>query len=472
LGPELFVPVEQQRTRKWPARLLLVFSTHLLFAVPPGPLAAQGAGGPEASSRIVANHRRTILLIEHLAGLTDEDQERYTLAARAAYRRKLALESTLLHNLENELRDSPADGSAAVTELVDTILHDPDLHDADSLAFLDLADGLLSILEGAGDAGRSLLPALERLDEELAAIQEVYQEEIARILAKLGTRGPPPKREKWDDCVAFLRRTIDLERVLRELAPDGALPRRKRGPRPKTEREIFGTRLPKKAVVFTFDDGPHPRYTREILAILKQHGTKAYFFVLGRKLGAVGDGGKVKLKKGSSVARAILAAGHTLENHTYSHAAMLDLESDDRAVEIHATSRVIEQLTGAKPRFFRPPYGGRDDDLLTQVIAAGMRTVMWNVDSWDWGDPIPASIAKRVIDGVARWGRGVILFHDVHRRTMQALPLVLEELSKKGYRFSTLTAVAGTGRAPVKKQLKKGPAAATDADLSAESFPP
>ena len=88
-----------------------------------------------------------------------------------------------------------------------------------------------------------------------------------------------------------------------------------------------------------------------------------------------------------------------------------------------------------------------------------MKTVLWNVDSWDWGDPVPASITKRVIDGVDKWGGGGILFHDVHRRTLQALPLVLDELSKRSYRFSTLTTVAGAGKAPAKTRQRPRPAA-------------
>ena len=75
---------------------------------------------------------------------------------------------------------------------------------------------------------------------------------------------------------------------------------------------------------------------------------------------------------------------------------------------------------------FRPPYGARNDKVLEAASALGMKTILWNVDSMDWADPVPQSIASRVIAQVERQKHGIILFHDIHERTTQALPASLE----------------------------------------------
>ena len=88
-------------------------------------------------------------------------------------------------------------------------------------------------------------------------------------------------------------------------------------------------------------------------------------------------------------------------------------------------------------RLFRFPYGARNDGALTTIEALKLRSMMWNVDSLDWSDPIPKSIAARVLGELDKQQRGIVLFHDIHARTVQALPLVLDQLAADGWRFAS-----------------------------------
>src|SRR5215831_1160088 len=84
---------------------------------------------------------------------------------------------------------------------------------------------------------------------------------------------------------------------------------------------------------------------------------------------------------------------------------------------------------------FRPPYGERDSKVLAAIEAHQMKSILWNIDSKDWADPVAKSIANRVVADARRYGHGIILMHDIHERTIEALPLIIETLKGDGYRF-------------------------------------
>src|SRR5690606_5551512 len=87
---------------------------------------------------------------------------------------------------------------------------------------------------------------------------------------------------------------------------------------------------------------------------------------------------------------------------------------------------------------FRPPYGSRDKDLDSLATKEGMISVMWNIDSMDWADPIPESIADRTLRELEKYKKGILLFHDIHKQTVNALPDILTALANEGYRVVTL----------------------------------
>lgn len=123
------------------------------------------------------------------------------------------------------------------------------------------------------------------------------------------------------------------------------------------------------------------------------------------------------------------------------------------------------------PVLFRPPYGAKNAKVLDAAAKLGMTTVLWNVDSLDWADPLPRSIQKRVLDQVTKAGRGIVLFHDIHGRTVVALPGIIEALQQDGFRFASWN-----GQAFVSPESGRGvtispsDAVATPAPLFRESF--
>src|SRR5439155_24568722 len=95
----------------------------------------------------------------------------------------------------------------------------------------------------------------------------------------------------------------------------------------KPSKEVFGTDFPDKSVALTFDDGPHPKYTEQVLAILRKYGLKACFFEVGYTLGKVDAAGGIKLLRGADISRKVVAAGHLVANHSYSHPVLPKLPS-------------------------------------------------------------------------------------------------------------------------------------------------
>ena len=239
----------------------------------------------------------------------------------------------------------------------------------------------------------------------------------------------------------FLRERYPLPRLLEELK--AVLPEEAAAtpaPRPAAVTQAVRDEwtdggLPPKTVLLTFDDGPHPKFTAEILQILARYNIKAVFFQVGQNIGAL-RGGRVDLSPNAAVLGQILRDGHTIGNHSYSHPLLSKLAAAAVYEEIDATQTLLAAAAPAHAPLFRPPYGARNDLVLAEVADRGLRSVLWNIDSRDWADPIPQSIAQRVIDEAEREGRGIILFHDIHGRSVQALPLAIEGLLKRGFRFA------------------------------------
>jgi len=182
------------------------------------------------------------------------------------------------------------------------------------------------------------------------------------------------------------------------------------------------------AVYLTFDDGPTPLYTNQVLDLLARYGAKATFFVLGSSVDAHPE-----------IAQRIVAEGHTLGNHTYYHEA-LPRETDEVVTQtLSATTNAIARATGRTSSCMRPPYGSLDDRTLRLVEAQGMSVAMWEVDSDDWKLNDPYTIAAGVLRNTRLGHR--VLFHDGPANrgpTVAALESVLAVLSERGVRFAAL----------------------------------
>jgi peptidoglycan/xylan/chitin deacetylase (PgdA/CDA1 family) len=242
------------------------------------------------------------------------------------------------------------------------------------------------------------------------------------------------RRENWQEYVTFLRSLYRQDAILQEYDRDRILMPARRGEH--VIDEVSGAQFPPKTLLLTFDDGPHQRYTGRILEILKKYEVGSVFFQVGTQLGTVGQGGKVQLGPKAGASRQVLLAGGVLANHSYTHPVLSQLNSETLNAEIANTNALLKQVSGISPVLFRPPYGARNEAVLARLKQLNMKSILWNIDSKDWADPVPGSIAGRVLEEVEREGRGIILFHDIHERTIEALEMILESLSTQGYRFA------------------------------------
>jgi peptidoglycan/xylan/chitin deacetylase (PgdA/CDA1 family)/uncharacterized caspase-like protein len=366
---------------------------------------------------ITANYRRIIILMDGAdrldAGLRARSR---TVGRRIFWEKQVAVE-----NLTRALASKPG----KVRQAIDYI-NSRKLRDADRLAFLDIFEQLAS--------GPAPFSAIKTELDDLHSIQNAYREEVTRIFSQFATRGARTVREKWDSYIVFLRSVDTRDRILAQF-DDGTNDEAESGVRGKGyANEISGTGFAPKTVALTFDDGPHPRYTEEITALLRKYGIRACFFEVGQNLGSVGENG-VSLLRTAEISKRVADAGHIVANHTYSHRVLARLTEEERTREIETTSVLLEKALGHKPALFRPPYGARNQQVMNQIAHEGLENIMWTIDSEDWADPIPESIAMRVLHQLNESPKGIILFHDIHKQSVLALPIVLNELVRQQYTF-------------------------------------
>jgi peptidoglycan/xylan/chitin deacetylase (PgdA/CDA1 family)/tetratricopeptide (TPR) repeat protein len=364
-------------------------------------------GLSETFRNVTADFRRIIVLMDGAESLDQTLRARCVAAGRVLFWRK----QQTMDGLGRQLSGN----GAGIRQLVRYLSSEPGLHDGDKLAFLDLVDEL--------DSAPVKVAALSALRDDLQSIQLAYREEVTRIFSQFAKRGATPgTREKWDQYVAGLRRTLNREKLLEELGIE--TPEEPAADMRGASNEVFGNDFASKTVALTFDDGPHPKYTEQILALLRKYGIKACFFELGSNISRSGD-----------VAHKVFEAGHILANHSYSHPVLSKLSEAQRQKEIEDTSALLEKTAGKKTQLFRPPYGARNAAILQQLQADGLRSIMWNIDSMDWADPIPESIAMRVLHEIDQRHKGIILFHDIHKQSVLSLSTVIEELQRQNYTF-------------------------------------
>ena len=393
---------------------------------------AQTAANPSLagqSDAIVANCRKIIVLMDGAAALDPGVRERSATAGRILFQQNQELLSALGNQLTAALG---AGNTAPVGDFLNGLENNPGYRDADKLAFIDMLEDLGAAV---GSGNPQLASRLRDDQSALAQIQALYQREIGDIFSNLQTRGMVVHREAWENYVAFLKQKYTREQILREI--EGQLPpAESRGAgQKKSSAEVFGNALPPKTLVLTFDDGPHPRYTDQILEILKKYNLKAVFFEVGRNLGPETTDASAKLAPTAAVSERILAQGSVLGNHSYSHPVLSKMTEAGYTKEIDTTNALLTSILKQPPVLFRPPYGAINDAIVAKVQADKMQPILWNVDSEDWADPVPNSIAQRVVQEVEKQGRGIILFHDIHKITIEVLPSVIETLEKDGYHF-------------------------------------
>ena len=204
----------------------------------------------------------------------------------------------------------------------------------------------------------------------------------------------------------------------------------------------FPTPAPDEKVIYlTFDDGPDPRWTPQILDLLKKYNARASFFVLGHKAG----------KYPELIAR-IAAEGHAIANHGYSHTSLTAVSAEEFLSEVKSTEAAIRAALADAPsaasqvcRSLRPPYGELNVLLRSRAARLDYKLAYWGLDTLDWSASASASgILKAVMENLQP--QRVILMHDGggNRQTsVRGLELLLEALEKEGYAFKPLCGAAG-----------------------------
>ncbi len=406
-------------------------------AVPPADLQALRGQLDE----VVTAYRKIIVVMSDLDSLPASDRSLAVLVARLVFEQDRERLASLDEALRGELEAFAASGFPATPPHLGALLgaleSSPGWHDADKLAFRDevvmLTDRVREMAPTSA-AGKALAVRLGEDTEALDRIQGLYDRELDAIFAKLATRGMPVRREAWDAYLAFLRTSIRARDVVNELRREVQPALRPAGaPAP---HELDGSSLPDKTLVLSFDDGPHPRYTQEILDVLARFKVKSLFFEVGQNLGRLDRAGAVRETRAAPESQRVLAGGNLVGNHTYSHAYLPKLATSKVDEELDLTNRMIETVDAKQPALFRPPYGALSDAVRAEVRSRRLRAILWNIDSQDWADPVPKSVANRVIAEARKAGRGVILFHDIHDRAAVALPLVIETLQAEGFHFA------------------------------------
>jgi len=217
-----------------------------------------------------------------------------------------------------------------------------------------------------------------------------------------------------------------------------ALPAWARAAQDPGARRTLTEALPvgRKEVALTFDDGPSAS-TAAILDLLRSHGQKATFFTLG-----------TELERFPGIAQRAAREGHELGAHGMTHRSFPALGRHRLTREIGGTADLIQELTGRRPAFVRPPYGNMNRQVVAVAASLHMTVVLWSVDTLDWQNPGPGTIARRVLQNL-RPGE-IVLMHDggaPRQQTVQAMAAILRAMDARGYRSVTLSQLVADAQA-------------------------
>ncbi len=177
-----------------------------------------------------------------------------------------------------------------------------------------------------------------------------------------------------------------------------------------------------KKIALTFDDGPHPFYTHQLIQGLRERNVKATFFITGKNVEAYPE-----------IVREMYEAGHLIGNHTYNHTQLTTRNAESFKQEILQTNQAIKEVTGADTIYIRPPYGSWNKEFEKEL---NMFPVLWTVDPLDWCSGDVAGIVKKVTSQVKE--NDIILMHDQYKTTVTAALKIVDELQAKGYEFVTV----------------------------------
>ena len=180
-------------------------------------------------------------------------------------------------------------------------------------------------------------------------------------------------------------------------------------------------------IALTFDDGPDEKLTPRLLDLLAQHHVHATFFVLGENAVAHPE-----------ILQRAVREGHEIGNHSWSHPNLAKMSEENVRSQIKRTEELIASTIGSRSTLFRPPYGSLTEHQKRFVHnELGYEIILWEVDPFDWKRPGPSIVSSRILKET-RPG-AIVLAHDIHAQTIQAMPETLTGLEAKGFKFVTVS---------------------------------
>lgn len=249
---------------------------------------------------------------------------------------------------------------------------------------------------------------------------------------------PVEEEDPAKDTLTTEEPAEEPEELTKEPEPQPELPKKQEepvtpiAPRPGNEADPEVT-PGSKVIALTFDDGPSAATTPRLLDILQGRGVKATFFVLG-----------TMAQRAPGILQREAAEGHEVASHTPYHNQLTNLTPAQVRAEAVEMDRIFTEILGAVPPFTRPPYGSFNAAV---GEALGQPMVLWSIDPRDWADRNASVVCSRVV-GAAKDG-AIILVHDIHATTVDAVPCIIDTLRAQGYEFLTVSELAAAKDVPL-----------------------
>ncbi|MGN6213785.1 polysaccharide deacetylase family protein [Parafilimonas sp.] len=186
-------------------------------------------------------------------------------------------------------------------------------------------------------------------------------------------------------------------------------------------KTVCKANIDKKEIALSFDDGPAQNYTPEILQVLREYNIQAAFFCIGKHIEANKD-----------LLKQVHEEGHVIGNHSYTHDKWFDLFSSAKMnAELALTDDIIKDITGQKPRLFRPPYGVINPNVRKAIIKGSYIPLGWSLRSYDTMIKDEGKLLKRITRSIKPGD--IFLFHDTCQITLKVLPIFIQHLQQKGF---------------------------------------
>jgi len=201
----------------------------------------------------------------------------------------------------------------------------------------------------------------------------------------------------------------------------------KNSPPPEPKTAVSSVHVDGPYIALTFDDGPNQKLTPRLLDLLAEHHIHVTFFVVGENAA-----------EHPEILQRAVREGHEIGNHSWSHPNLAKMSDENVRSQIKRTEEAITNAIGARPTLFRPPYGSvtaHQKHFIHDEL--GYEIILWEVDPLDWKNPGPSVVSSRILKETHPGS--IVLAHDIHAQTIQAMPATLTELEAKGFKFVTVS---------------------------------